>query len=185
MDANTWPTILFMETGEAGQSVLEFLLMLPMLVGFVMILMKVNTAIQISIVDQQYARAQTLFLTMNSPFYPTRATQAALVSVQTNSMLVGVSNNQSTPGYTPSATTQWVARTSNAVGADNSPKSEPKRRASVRIRNSVTLCTQNLYLKSSSGQNVAIFDGSTNYNLNEQDSLALFQNVCVGTTGYE
>ena len=170
--------------GESGQSILEFLLMLPMLVGFTMILLKLNTAIQISIVDQQYARAQTFFLTLNSPYYPKLLIQSNLSGSSTDQMLVGVSNNQSTAGYVPQATTQWVARTANAPGADNSPQSEPKRRANVRVRNTVTLCTQNLFIKNSQGQNVPIFDGTT-YNLTEGTSLDLFRNICnAGSISY-
>jgi hypothetical protein len=52
--------------GEAGQSLLEFLLMFPMLLALVIVLIRVNTAIQISIVNQQYARAQTFVLTSNA-----------------------------------------------------------------------------------------------------------------------
>ena len=53
---------------EDGQSIVEFLVSLPLLVGLAVVLIRVNSAIQMSIVNQQYARAQTLNLTYNSPF---------------------------------------------------------------------------------------------------------------------
>ncbi len=43
---------------ESGQSVLEFLLLIPLIVALTVLLVKMNAVIQVSIVNQQYARAQ-------------------------------------------------------------------------------------------------------------------------------
>src|SRR5688500_8394742 len=95
---------------ETGQSILEFLMMLPMLIGFCIMLMRVNMAIQISIVNQQYARAQTLFLTFNSPHYPSLERQVQdLTPNSMNQMLLGVSDNVAVAGYTPKAPVQLIA----------------------------------------------------------------------------
>ena len=129
--------------GEDGQSVLEFLLMLPMLVGLTVMLIRVNTVIQISIVNQQYARAEALWLTFNSAFYPElRHRETNLVSKGYNQMILGVSDNaapESAERYTPKASVQNIAR-KRGLGS-NEPQSEPAQRAMIRVRNTVTLCT--------------------------------------------
>jgi hypothetical protein len=128
---------------DRGQSVLEFLLMLPMMVGLVVILVKVNTTIQISIVDQQYSRAQALWLTFSSPVYPLlRIREGQLTKKKYNQMVLGVSDNAAPAGnepYEPLASTHYIARKKGE--ADNGDK-EAKERALVRVRNTVTLCTQ-------------------------------------------
>ena len=111
---------------ESGQSVFEFLIVLPMLIGMTIILIRVNTAIQISIVDQQYARAQVLFLAFNSPFYPALDKQSSqLVANGTSQMMVGVSDNPAgASNYSPKATVQLIARSKANSGSD-SPQEEP------------------------------------------------------------
>ncbi len=128
----------------------EFVLLMPLLLGLAILMIHVNTAIQISIVDQNYSRAQALFLTYNSPFYPEKSKQQTLMTFQMNQILVGVSGNLDSSGdssYSPEATVQNVARSPSnprALQASNEAQSEPKAsRANVRIRNTVTLCTQN------------------------------------------
>jgi hypothetical protein len=131
--------------GEQGQSLLEFLLMLPMMLGLIVIMSRVNSAIQASIVDQQYARMQTLWLTFNSPVYPKLGLQASELNAKNyNQMMIGVSDNEITADANqPKASTQTITRTpAAAAGASNEPQQEPQTRAQVRIRNTVTLCTQ-------------------------------------------
>lgn len=170
---------------EAGQSLIEFLLMLPLLIGMVIILIRVNTAIQISIVDQQYARAQALFLTFNSPFYPKLNIQQVLGQSKINQMMVGVSDNVApeSGSYSPTATVQRITRTLANVGSD-SPKEEPIQRGKVRIRNTVTLCTPTYYLASGpivqlGGNPIGIVGVS---NLNEGSR---FNTFCEGYIKYE
>ena len=52
---------------------LEFLVMLPLMVGLAMLMIRVNTVIQMGIVNQQYARAQALFVAGNGSEYPQRS----------------------------------------------------------------------------------------------------------------
>jgi len=54
------PTWLPDLSSERGQSVLEFVFMLPILLGLIVIMVRSNTVIQMSIVNQKYARAQAL-----------------------------------------------------------------------------------------------------------------------------
>lgn len=125
---------------ESGQSILEFLMILPILMGMVVVLIRINTAIQIAIVNQQYSRAQTLFLTFNSPFYPKVSMQKSLVTRNFNQLVIGVSENTTdNQGDTsPVASTQVITR-KPTQGAD-APQTEPLTRSKVRIRNTVTLC---------------------------------------------
>src|SRR4051794_31601143 len=87
--------------GEEGQSMVEFLFMLPLLLGLAVLLVRISTAIQISIVDQQYARSQTLFLTYNSATYPRLGLQVSMQQKGLNQMVVGVSDNAASANYTP------------------------------------------------------------------------------------
>jgi len=165
------------DLGDEGQSVLEFLLMLPMMVGLTIILVKVNTAIQISIVNQQYARAQALFLTFNSPQYPRLALrEAALIAKNTNMMFIGVSQNQASSDdgdeYYPEAATQNVTRKSSPGGSNDS-QAEPPQRGLVRVRSIVALCTQPNFVGSSpvlplaSSGTTGTLEASGQYNLGE------------------
>ncbi len=139
---------------DLGQSIIELILMLPVMIGLIILMIKINTAIQVSIVDQKYARAQALFLTFNSPFYPDIEKQVKMADYSMNQMLVGVSGNLESSGqgsdYLPEATTQNIAR--NPRGQRDDPGKEPiLSRSKVRIRNSVTLCTQNIQIGIGSG----------------------------------
>jgi hypothetical protein len=140
---------------EEGQSVLEFLLMLPMMVALVVILVRINTVIQISIVNQQYSRAQALSLSYNSSVYPLlRLRNPELTDKGYNQMILGVSSNKAERGYHPEAATHYIARKKGEPSGED--KKEPKTRALVRVRNSVTLCTQPNVVSGSGGGNVPI-----------------------------
>jgi hypothetical protein len=139
---------------EEGQSLLEFVLMLPLLVGLSIIMVRVNQAIQVSIVNQQYARADALFLSFNSPIYPVLAKQTRLIQFGTNQLILGVGDNVAGDGdanYRPKATVQLIAR-SKKVQASDAPGEEPPTRSLVRVRGTVTLCTNTFTVKGASGQ---------------------------------
>jgi hypothetical protein len=135
---------------DEGQSVIEFIFMLPMLIGMSALLVNINTAIQIGIVNQQYARAQALNLTYSSPFYPalfhsdgSAGPRVLLIDEGANQMVLGVSDNFSSGNYTPIATQQLVVR-KPSLAPSNAPQDESATLIGrVRIRNSVTLCTDN------------------------------------------
>ncbi len=130
---------------EQGQSILEFVFMLPLLIGITMMMIKINTVIQFSIVNQQYSRAQTLALAGNSPIYPRLGLRVKdLEKKNYNQMLLGVADNawdEQDPKYLPKASTYNI--TSKKVSGDGGAAGEePKSRSLVRVRNTVTLCTQ-------------------------------------------
>src|SRR4051812_29710869 len=79
---------------ESGQSVLEFLLVLPLLLTIILLLMRVNTVINMGIVNQKYARAQVFFIAENSPEYPARVGVVSnLANSGMNQLIVGVSES--------------------------------------------------------------------------------------------
>lgn len=126
----------------SGQSVLEFCLMFPLLLGFTGMLLRFNTAIQISIVNQQYARIQALFLTYKSPDFPRLGLRHWLTEPLKNRLVVGVADNSF---LDPSAskiaepTIQNISSVKNAGSDEN--QTEPELRSRVRIRDTVALCT--------------------------------------------
>lgn len=135
------------ELSNQGQSLLEFLLFLPFVIGIIVVMIRMNSAIQISIVNQQYARAYLLQLAYNSAYYPTISLQQDMTQRRLNQIVMGISSNtpNTVTDYSPAAPEQLVAR-NNQISAPNTPKEEPATRALVRVRNTATLCTFTVYL---------------------------------------
>ncbi|MFZ9596757.1 MAG: hypothetical protein ACO3A2_11875 [Bdellovibrionia bacterium] len=145
------------------------------------LLTRINTAIQMSIVNQKYARAQALNLTANSPYYPAiknptslnadDGPRGRLLSQRANQMILGVSDNiagASTREYVPIATEQMIVRKAS-LAKRNPPGEEGNLRLDwVRIRNSVTLCTATFSLSNS-----ALITENTR-----------FDNICKGPSTY-
>jgi len=102
---------------NSGQAMVEFLLLLPAVVILIAVLVRVNLAIQVSIVNQQYARAQALWLAFNSPVYPELRHRVKNFQSGTklfNEMVIGVSQNafpdEGDEAYQPEATIQNVSQ---------------------------------------------------------------------------
>jgi hypothetical protein len=172
---------------EQGQSVIEFALLLPLLVAMGMIMIRVNVAMQVSIVNQQYARAQVLFLAFNSPYYPELGFQQSLLERKANQVVVGVSDTvyaaDQGPETPPEATVIRVTRSKKVVGS-NASKETPASRSMVRIRTTVTLCTQTYWMGS-----FALKDMRgpptyqiSNYHLNDSSK---FNYLCGSPLAYE
>lgn len=122
-------------------------MMLPMLIGLTMILIRVNTVIQMSIVNQQYSRAQTHWLAFNSAIYPERKFRDKFfVDQGYNQMVLGVSDNAAPSStadtYAPEASKFMVARSKKFARGPDDATSEANEKAIVRVRNTVTMCTQ-------------------------------------------
>ncbi|MEK6705152.1 MAG: TadE family protein [Bdellovibrionota bacterium] len=129
---------------ERGQSIIEFVLMLPVLLIFTYALVKVNTLIQMSIVNQQYVRAKTLSLAYNSSVYPyLNLRRQELDEKNYNQMLVGMSDQAISVEEgreQPDAPVYNIARKGHE--GSNEPKAEPRQRTAIRVRTTVSLCTQ-------------------------------------------
>jgi len=140
----------------AGQSVIEFLIVLPLMVGLVMLMTRVNTAIQVSIVNQQYARAQALFISYNSPTYPSLWTRVdASDKLGYNQLIMGMSNEKITDGddFTeanrqPDAVEITISKKG---GGSDDKQAEPDLRSKVHVRTTVTLCSQSNVIRNQGG----------------------------------
>ncbi len=173
------------EIGCQGQSVIEFTLLASIFIVFLMIMIKVNIAMQAGIVNQQYSRAQILFLAFNHPFYPEAKYQTSQINYQMNQMVIGVSKKSFADGNTqpPDAQIEGIVRSKIDVGSNEAQK-EPDARGFVRIRNTITLCTQtywlgNLPMKSMGGPPQFLV---ASYNINNSTN---FSYICGSKYQYE
>lgn len=154
---------------ESGQSVLEFVFMLPILIGLIVVMVRTNTVIQMSIVNQKYARAQALWLSFNSPYYPRLSLRKEgspddnFVKYGFNRMVIGMADKPvEDTGGKAEAVTQNVARDSTQ-SVDGPSVSEPIDRTKVRVRTTVALCTQTNVIVTPQG-----FKPVTAENINEK-----------------
>lgn len=132
---------------SGGQSVLEFLLLLPLMMALIMLMIRVNLVIQEGIVDQQWARAQALFVSANGAVYPRRPLIIQdLAGLNYNQFVVGVSDTfiKSTDaegdGGGRATASVYDISGGKLAGSDQNTE-EPAQRSKVRVRNTVTLCT--------------------------------------------
>jgi hypothetical protein len=138
-----------LELDGAGQSLIEFLLLLPFLLAISILVIRANGAIQVSIVNQQYARAQAHFLTFNSPVYPdfglSGTRQSDMAKNGINAITLGVSDKAIEGGEEgqnqPEATMQMVARSASKAGPKPEAQQNSEKSGWVRVRNTITLCT--------------------------------------------
>lgn len=157
---------------ESGQSMIELLFLVPFCLGILFLMIRANSAVQTSIVNQQYARAQTLFLTYGSPVYPRTGFQSVMTSGGFNQMVIGVADNLFDSDednfydqrVRPQATVRTIVPRNKPRGSTE-PQSEPRERTDVRVRTTVTLCTQPNFIPSN-GSNLPI--NSTNLSLNSR-----------------
>lgn len=136
---------------KRGQSLLEVMLLIPFLFGFVGILYKVNMAVQMSINNSQYARAQIYVLAANSPEYPRLGLRMSPEMFGQNGqdrMVLGVSDPEAlstSSGQSgkiePMPQIQDIARNKTTV-TGSSDRGEVKNRTKIRVRNTAAICTQ-------------------------------------------
>jgi hypothetical protein len=122
--------------------------MLPVLLGLIVVMVRSNTVIQMSIVNQKYARAQALWLAFNSPHYPRLSLRTdgapgdTFVKYGYNRMVIGMAETP-VDELNPQATASVQTVVRGGVPAPDGPsQSEPIDRAKVRVRTTVALCTQ-------------------------------------------
>ena len=158
---------------ESGQSIIEFLLMMPIMVGMMVTLVKANTAAQLSIVNQQYARSHALWLAFNSPIYPERrmVLQDFTNGQNSNQMVILVGeetndeakedSNSGGGAYHPSAPSYNIEKY-NTPGKKTSSSGVAKSPSLVRSFASVSLCTQSNAISVGSGIQTADKLGNKN-----------------------
>lgn len=140
---------------ERGQSLLEVLLALPVLLSLFLILVRSNTAIQMSIVNQKYARAQALYLAQNSSYYPRRDFTEGPAFVRPgnehNRMTMGVADNVfgEGPDQEPVASSYRITPKPNQA-LDPSGDIDAERISQVRVYNTVALCTPSVVVQGGS-----------------------------------
>jgi|GEM_PF-3866165 len=126
-----------------GQALLELLIMVPVLLVFAKLTLKINGATQISINNQKALRVKILDLALNSPFYPKRNLHTReFVEKKRNHMSIGLVDDEvfdENSGVTK-APNHEIARTP-AESIAGAPVSEPAERTLIRVRSSVGMCT--------------------------------------------
>lgn len=175
-------------TGEEGQSVLEFLYLLPLLVALTMLMIRVNTAIQMDIVNEQWVREMALYISGNGANYPRRpGIIDQLAPLGYNQLVIGMASTyvSSSDGEGDGSNGAVDAPVYNIAGSkilgSDAPQEEPDNRSRIRIRSTVTLCLPLITVGSSPVFNNS--SGTLAYNL--PDSPAAYANVfCQSQLGY-
>ena len=112
-------------------------------------MLRANAASQVSIVNQRYTRLDLLRLTYNDPWIVSKRNgiAEAVKLGKYHQLTFGLSQEETgSPGIKAVATTVNIARSkdiANTLGRGPTYEgtgSEPKERAYVRVRNSLTLC---------------------------------------------
>lgn len=123
---------------------IEFLIVVPLFLGMTFLLVRVNTVIQMSIVNQKYGRAQAFFLTYNSPVFPDlfRQGETGASGKPMNSLTMAVTG-KAYGGEAPDdieAAVHNIARPGQDEGS-NAARKEPRRRGKIRVRTTMTICS--------------------------------------------
>lgn len=138
-------------TSESGQSIMEFLILVPLILGFTTLVINMNTAVQSAIVNQQYARLQTHFLTFNNAWFPDNGFQTNLLQKKVGLFYMGVAENPinqngDTDAKAPIVRISRSLAADRVAGASDDERTEPDQRTKVRIRASSIICPQSLLL---------------------------------------
>jgi hypothetical protein len=149
MDVEFFRTSKKILRGTEGQSLLEFFILFPVFLAIFIMMLRTNSATQVSINNQRYSRAIALHYTMNDPWLvmkgrdPTKGIFGAVNKTKYHRLVLGVGDDEaSLNGNQPAATTLMVTRNAGTNGQtkDTAPQTEQAERAFVRVRNTVTLC---------------------------------------------
>ena len=137
---------------KKGQSILEVIFVLPLLLLFVALLYKVNMAVQMAINNAQFSRSQVFTLTANSPNYPRLQfafyNTATFAGNQQDRLVMGVADptalsgsNAATGKIDPIPQTQKIGRANTSVKG-STEAGEVNLRTEIRVRNTSAICTQ-------------------------------------------
>lgn len=139
----------------SGQSVVELILLFPVLFVFASLMYKTNMASQVAINNAKFVRSQLFILTGNSAEYPRLQFRFQLFgkgrsfAAQNHSrMLVGIADPSEAQKYDdddvelrPIPAMIDIRRNRGALSGSEDV-GEPNRRTNVRLRNTASICTQ-------------------------------------------
>ncbi|MBN21627.1 MAG: hypothetical protein CL678_10110 [Bdellovibrionaceae bacterium] len=131
---------------DKGQSMIELMVLLPVVIGTLSFLIKTNSAIQVSINNQQYARAQILIYMSNSSNYPRvqdiSSWEAEGGGINRSKMVFGVSDNifSSDADIEPEAVISPIVTKDAEQGSRDTGTEDVKVRGKIRVRTTVALC---------------------------------------------
>lgn len=128
-----------------GQTLLEFLIVLPLILVFIKITLKVNAASQISINNQKALHSKILDLASNSPFFPRIANhEVSFVKKNRNFMTIGMVAgpfDDANPA-TQIAPIHEISRDPATQAIKGPPGQEARSTTGVRVRTSAGMCPQ-------------------------------------------
>lgn len=148
---------------EAGQSLVEFLLLLPVVIGMVVILLRMNSAITTSIVNQKHVRMMVFRLNGNSAVYPVLRTREEFIENFAspekgrfyNRMQIGLAARPiDETDDKPEANVRLVARSPELSRGKGPDHAEPEERGYVRVRTTMDICTQTNFVEVSGNKRV-------------------------------
>lgn len=141
--------ITAVKLGNEGQSILELMFSIPVFVGFIWVFFQVNTAIQVSINNQQHSRAQMLHLTFNSPIFPElkfrEDPMTGMIASGNPEQFTAGTSDELVDAANPSTITPTIislARDPSKEKGESNQSWPGTERTNIRIRDTVTICTQ-------------------------------------------
>jgi hypothetical protein len=146
---------------EGGQSLIEFLFLLPLFGVVTAMVWKSTTAIQMSIVNQKYARMQALYSAYSNPNYPeARVWKEFYGDLQREFQVFGVGEKESPDSGQTAApiAPKFRITTDRAAPPANLGQEYSKTTSQARVRASVLLCGPPFSSYQSSGEVLATAD---------------------------
>ncbi|GEM_PF-2023993 len=133
-----------LKRGARGQSVVEFALLLPVLVGLFYILIQANSAITTAIVHQKYVRMRLHFMALNHRYYPQLDTLSGRASDNVfQRWWIGIGDPVTYGLIDPPTRAPEISIGRVSVAEDQMPKEEYpsiQRRQKVRVRVAAFTC---------------------------------------------
>jgi hypothetical protein len=130
---------------QEGQSLVEFLLALPFLFFITILMIKINTVIQYSIVNQRYVRETAVFSTASSPY--TRIDfMKEIAQIGENRIVMGVAQDPIPANVTSGASTRPPRFKIQRSGVlrevnDKDLTFSNKEQGTVRVSTTLSICT--------------------------------------------
>ncbi len=153
-------------TDEGGQSILEFILTLPLMLGLVVLLLRINTTIQMSIVNQKYTRGMAQWFVFNSAVFPeVKVRRNDFVNpgagATFNQMIIGVSENRPSKEDPGAEASKFRIVRRAKDNKESEAGEEPEELTEVRVRNTLSICTQSNVIQGKQGPVTSGLEGGS------------------------